>query len=356
MGKKIVALGGDGVGPEIMAVTCEILEKAGFDLEIIKPLHGEAARKAGKEVFPDEVKNLCLTSDATLFGAQGGISRPILDFLRWGQDNFVNVRPAKYYPGARSPLRDPEGIDFVILRENTEGLYPSREGDLSLLAQALPQFKDRLGKSIAEYGPGKFAVRVISEKGVDRLAKFACAFTHERKIRGHAGKLTVVTKSNVLSQTDGLFQRRMEEECKRNPGLIHEHFHVDDAARRLVRFPKDFDVLVTSNMFGDILADEAAELVGGLGLAPSACLGGKKPYFEPVHGSAPDIAGKGIVNPTAMILSAKMMLDDLGMKEEGLSLEKALAETYRDGRNLTLDQGGKASTKEFSLAVLHEIR
>jgi isocitrate/isopropylmalate dehydrogenase len=353
--KKIVALGGDGVGPEIMEVTCEIMEKAGFGLEIIRPLHGEAALKAGKEVFSEELKNLCRTSDAILFGASGGISREILYFLRWHQDNFVNMRPVKYYPGARSPLQDPQRIDFVILRENSEGLYPSREGDLNLLARALPQFRDLLGKSFADYGNGKFAIRVISERGVQRLARFACAFALERKKQGYAGKLAVVSKSNVLSQTDGLFQRGMEAECKKNPGLIHEHFHVDDAARRLIRFPKDFDVLVTSNMFGDILADEAAELVGGLGLAPSACLGGQKPYFEPVHGSAPDIAGKGIVNPTAMILSAKMMLDHLGMINEAQALEKAVAEVYRQGEHLTADQGGRAPTKKFAEAVLQKI-
>ncbi len=356
MKKKIVALGGDGVGPEIMEVTWEIMEKAGFALDIIKPLHGEAAWKAGKEAFPEEVKNLCQQSDAILFGAQGGISREILYFLRWQQDNFVNIRPIKYYPGAKSSLQDPQGIDFVILRENSEGLYPAREGDLNFLAQALPQFKDRMGKSLADYGHGKFAIRVISERGVERLAKFACAFVLERKKQGYPGKLTVVTKSNVLSQSDGLFQKGIEAECQKNVGLRHEHFYVDDAARRLIRFPRDFDVLVTSNMFGDILADEAAELVGGLGLAPSACLGGKKPYFEPVHGSAPDIAGKGIVNPTAMILSAKMMLDHLGMKREGEALEKAVAIVYRDGKTLTPDQGGKASTREFARAVLKEIQ
>lgn len=355
MKKRVIALGGDGVGPEIMQVTCEILEKAKFDLEIWAPLHGEQAKKLGKEVFSEEVKNLCLQADAILFGAQGGISRPILDFLRWGLDNFVNVRPAKYYSGVESPLKDPLGIDFVILRENTEGEYPAREGDLDLLIQALPDFKDRLGKKVSESGPGKFAVRIISEKGVRRLAAYACNFARERKKQGFPGKITIVTKSNVLAQSDGLFQRIITEECQKNPDLNYEHFHVDDAARRLVRFPKAFDVLVTPNLYGDILADEAAELVGGLGLAPSAVIGGKKPYFEPVHGSAPDIAGKGIVNPTAMILSAKMMLHHLNMKEEALALDRAIAEVYKEGKHLTPDQGGKASTKEFAQAVLRKI-
>lgn len=355
MKKKVVALGGDGVGPEIMEVTCEILRKANFNLEILEPLHGEAAQKLGKEVFPEEVKNLCLEADAILFGAQGGISRPILDFLRWGLDNFVNIRPIKYYGGVESPLKDPQGIDFVILRENTEGEYPAREGDLSLLAQALPDFKDRLGKKISEFGAGKFAVRVISEKGGQRLAEYACLFARERKKQGYPGKITIVTKANVLTQSDGLFQRIVTEECQKNPDLTYEHFHVDDAARRLVRFPKAFDVIVTPNLYGDILADEAAELVGGLGLAPSAVIGGKKPYFEPVHGSAPDIAGLGIVNPTAMILSAKMMLEHLNMKEEANSLERAVVRVYEERKYLTPDQGGKATTKEFAQAVLRKV-
>ncbi|MGQ9694580.1 MAG: isocitrate/isopropylmalate dehydrogenase family protein [Thermodesulfobacteriota bacterium] len=355
MKKRVVALGGDGVGPEIMEVTCEILRKANFNLEILEPMHGEAAQKLGKEVFPEEVKNLCLEADAILFGAQGGISRPILDFLRWGLDNFVNIRPIKYYGGVDSPLKDSQGIDFVILRENTEGEYPAREGDLSFLAQALPDFKDRLGKKISEFGAGKFAVRVISEKGGQRLAEYACIFARERKKQGYPGKITIVTKANVLTQSDGLFQRIVTEECQKNPDLTYEHFHVDDAARRLVRFPKAFDVIVTPNLYGDILADEAAELVGGLGLAPSGVIGGKKPYFEPVHGSAPDIAGLGIVNPTAMILSAKMILEHLNMKEEANSLERAVVRVYEERKYLTPDQGGKASTKEFAQAVLRKV-
>ena len=159
----------------------------------------------------------------------------------------------------------------------------------------------------------------------------------------------------MLRQSCGFFQKIVEEEVKKAPGIQYEHFHVDDAARRLIRFPRDFDVIVTSNMFGDILADEAGEMVGGLGIAPSACFGGKKPYFEPVHGSAPDIAGKGIVNPTAMILSAKMMLDYLGMKAEAAALEKAVAKVYREGKFLTPDQGGKATTKDFAEVVLRAI-
>ena len=353
--KKIVTLGGDGVGPEVMDVTCHILETAGFDLEILKPLCGMEAFKAQGNAFPDEAKRLCEESDAILFGAAEGPSVAILVYLRWFMDNYINLRPVKYYPGALSPLKNPDGINFMLIRENSEGMYPGREGDISWLAEKLPEYKDPFGRALDFYGEGKFALRLITRKGTDRIAKYAVNLARERKAQGFAGKVTCITKSNVLRQSCGFFQKIVEEEVKKTPGIGYEHFHVDDAARRLIRFPRDFDVIVTSNMFGDILADEAGEMVGGLGIAPSACLGGRKPYFEPVHGSAPDIAGKGVANPTAMILSANMMLDYLGMKDEAQALEKAVAKVYREGRHLTADQGGKANTKEFAEAILKKI-
>ncbi len=354
--KKIVALGGDGVGPEVMDVTCRILEQAGFGLEIVTPFCGAEAFKAQGNAFPDEAKKLCDESDAILFGAAEGPSVAILVYLRWFLDNYVNLRPVKYYPGALSPLKDPNGIDLMLIRENSEGLYPGREGDLSWLAPRIPDYKDPFGRTLDFYGEGKFAIRLITEKGSRRIAKYAVELAQERKSQGFPGKVTCLTKANVMRQTCGLLRKVVEEEVGKAPGIAFEHFHADDAARRLIRFPRDFDVIVTSNMFGDILADEAGEAIGGLGISPSACLGGRKPYFEPVHGSAPDIAGKGIVNPTAMILSAKMMLDYLGMRAEGKALEDAVARVYREGKILTADQGGKASTKEFAEAVLKEIR
>ncbi|HVN72668.1 MAG TPA: isocitrate/isopropylmalate dehydrogenase family protein [Desulfomonilia bacterium] len=354
--KNIVVLGGDGVGPEVMDVTCMILDAAGFDLEMIKPLCGAEALKAVGNPFPEEARKLCDESDAVLFGAAEGPSIAILVYLRWVLDNYINLRPIKYYPGARSPLRNPEGIDFCIIRENSEGLYPGREGDVSWLAQNLTEYKDLFGHTLDHYSPGKFAFRLITEKGTERIARYGSELARQRKASGFPGKVTCITKSNVLFQTCGLFRQIVEGEIKRYSELAYEHYYVDDAARRIVRFPHEFDVIITSNMFGDILADEAAEVVGGLGIAPSACLGGSKPYFEPVHGSAPDIAGRGIVNPTAMILSAKMMLEHLGMQAEADALEKAVAEVYRGGTSLTEDQGGKASTKEFAQAVLKHIR
>ena len=355
MKKKIVALGGDGVGPEVMEVTCDILQKMGLGLEILKPFCGEEALKTQGNAFPDETKKLCDESDAILFGATGGPSSGILAYLRWIMDNYINLRPVKYYPGAYSPLKNPEGIDFMLIRENSEGLYPGREGDIPWLARRIPEYKDPFGRTLDFYGEGKFAIRLITQKGAQRIAKYAVQLAQERKSQGFPGKVTCLTKANVLRQSCGLFRQIVEEEVKKTPGIAYEHFHADDAARRLIRFPREFDVIVTTNMFGDILADGAGEAIGGLGISPSACMGGRKPYFEPVHGSAPDIAGKGIVNPTAMILSAKMMLDYLGMAKEAQSLEKAVADVYREGKHLTADQGGKATTREFAGAVLEKI-
>ena len=357
MSKKIVVLGGDGVGPEVSDVAYNILENMRLGFEVLKPPCGELAFERYGTTLPDETKKLCREADAVLFGAAASTSMPILVFLRWEFDNYVNIRPVKYYPGAQSPLKDPKGIDFVILRENSEGFYPwGREGNISQLAEKWPDWKDSLlGKRFQDFGTGKFAIRIITERGTNRMMKFACEYAQKRKESGYAGKLTCVTKSNILQESCGLFQKIAEAEIKRYPELTYEHFYIDDMCRRLLRYPKDMDVVVTSNMFGDILSDEAAELIGGLGIAASACIGGETPYFEPVHGSAPKYANQNVINPAAMILSAKMMLDHFGMEEEAKALDKAVADVYREGKYLTQDQGGHATTKEFGDAVLRNL-
>jgi isocitrate/isopropylmalate dehydrogenase len=354
--KRIAALGGDGIGPEVVGATCHILEQAGFDIDIARSPNGESALEEYGTVLPDETKALCESSDAILFGSVNPPSDPIIMYLRWGLGNYVNVRPTRYYPGANSPLKNPEGIDFVILRENSEGMYTYAEGDLALIQECLPDFRTRHGKSLADYGGGNFGLRIITEKGMKRFAEYACEFARDRKNRGYPGEITAVTKSNMFPVTCGMLEKAVQEEMKNYPELSYRRYYVDDMARRLVRFPDKFDVIVTSNLFGDILSDEAAETAGGLGMAGSACVGGKVPYFESVHGTAPDIAGKNIANPTGTILSAKFMLDFLGMTREADSLEKALAAVYRNGECLTADQGGSAATTEFAEAVLREIR
>jgi isocitrate/isopropylmalate dehydrogenase len=354
--KTVAALGGDGIGPEVVDAACYILEKAGFGLNIVKPLNGQLAVNQGKEFFSDETKKVCDASDAVIFGAADKISNPILFYLRWTYDNYLLLRPIKYYPGARSCAPNPAGIDFVMFRELSEDLYPGQEGDLSLLVDRLPDYRGSMGAAFKDYGPGKFAIRIISERAVKRLAEFSFDYTVQRKKDGFPGKLTCVTKSNILKQTDGLFQKMFEDEAKKYPQIAYEHYYVDDMARRLVRYPKEFDVIVTSNMFGDILSDEASELAGGLGMAGSAAYGGKVPLFEPTHGSAPKYAGKNVINPTATILSAKMMLEYFKMDNEAKALEKAIAAVYKEGKSLTYDQGGKATTTECTEAILRKIK
>jgi isocitrate/isopropylmalate dehydrogenase len=355
--KKIVALGGDGIGPEVVDATCHVLGHAGFDLEILKPPNGEAVVEKYGTAFPEETKKLCNEADAVLFGATAVASQTTMIYLRWLSDNYVNIRPTKYYPGAYTCLKDATGIDFVFLRENSEGLIPGREGDLSLLVQRLPEYRDPvLDRPFAYYGEGKFAVRIVSQRGTERLAKFACEYALQRKKKGCPGKVTSVHKWNAFPESDRLFERIIREEVAKHPELSYDNYLVDDMARRILRYPKDFDVIVIDNMFGDILSDEASELVGGLGIAPSGNVGSKVPYFESVAGSAPKYAGKNVVNPTATILSAKLMLETLGMHGEADALERAVAAVYKEGKHLTFDQGGSASTIECAQAILGKLR
>lgn len=356
--KKVLAIGGDGIGPEVVGATVFVLVGANFNLTITKPPEPPPDEPYNEK----ELKQLCDESDAILFGAGGAAApgRPrrgsIGGYLRFGLDNFMNIRPAKSYPGACSSLKEPDGIDLVVLRELSEGLYSFMEGDIESLQQALPDTRNRWGKSFGDFGKGKYAIRVISERGCKRLAEAACKYTLWRKSKGHPGKLTCVHKSNVLTQTCGLFEATMQEEVKKYPELTYEKYHIDDMARRLVRYPREFDVIVTSNLFGDVISEEAAELVGGVGMGGSACVGGRVPYFESIHGSAPKYTGLNVMNPTATLLAAKMMLEHFEMDEEAAALEKAIADVFREGKTLTRDQGGTATTTEFAQAVLRRIK
>jgi isocitrate/isopropylmalate dehydrogenase len=351
--KTVIALPGEGIGVEVVEATCELLAAAGVPLSILTPPQISAP---GSPV-PDDTKRACREADAVLFGAAGPATTNVVGWLRWEMDAWGGVRPAKFYAGMRSPLADPEGIDLVVIRENSEGVYPGREGDLADAQRALPGLRDRFGRGLDRYKDGRFAVKVATRGGAARIARFACELARRRKARGHAGKVTCVTKSNVLPQTDGLFHRTVQEVVAGYPDLAFEHFHVDDAARRIIRFPKTMDVVVCMNQYGDILSDVAGEIAGGLGVAPSANFGDAGwAYFESVHGSAPDIAGRGIANPTGTLLSAALMLEHLGLAAEAARLQSAVARVYRDGKALTPDQRGTATTREMAAAVLAAYR
>ena len=358
MTKRVVALGGEGIGPEVVDVTCDLLVKSGMPIEIVTPPHGAPAIKSHGHAMPDETKRSCEHADGVLFGAAGGPpTSAVVGWLRWEQGTYASVRPVKHYPGASSPLAHPEGIDYVIVRELSEGLYPGREGELADLARAMPELADKFGRRIGDYGAGRFAAKVVTRAGVERAARFACELARSRKARGAPGKLTCITKSNVMPKADGLFQQVVAEVAAREyPDVTHEHFYVDDGARRLVRFPRQMDVVLTMNLYGDILSDLGAETAGGLGMAPSGCYREGWAYFESVHGSAPDIAGRGIANPTGAILSAVMMLQHMKLESEAQRLDAAVARVYRDAKALTADQGGKASTTELAAAVLEAYR
>jgi len=353
--KTIVALPGEGIGIEVVEATCEVLEGAGLGLKILHPPQGAAAMKEHGTPIPEETKRAAREADGVLFGAAGPSSSAVVSWLRWEMDAYAGVRPVRFFPGMHSPLAEPDGIDYVILRENSQDLYPGREGDLEALAHVMPDLADKTGRTIGHFGAGRFAVKVVTPHGVERIARFAVELAHKRKARGKPGKVTCVTKSNVLPKSDGLFQQ-VSERVVREAGLEFEHFHVDDMARRLVRFPRQMDVVLCMNLYGDILSDLAAETAGGLGLAPSGCFGDGWAYFESVHGSAPDIAGKGIANPTATILSAALMLDHVGLPTESRRLQDAVGRVYRERKTLTPDQGGSATTRAMAQAVLAAYR
>ena len=353
--KTIVALPGEGIGIEVVDATCEVLDGLGLALKILHPPQGAAALAAHGTPLPEETKRVAREADGVLFGAAGPSSSAVVAWLRWEMEAYAGVRPVRFYPGMHSPLGDPDGIDYVILRENSQDLYPGREGDLEVLARVMPDLADKTGRTIGQFGAGRFAVKVVTPAGVERIAKFAVALARRRQARGTPGKVTCVTKSNVLPKSDGLFQQ-VSEQVVRAAGLPFEHFHVDDMARRLVRFPREMDVVLCMNLYGDILSDLAAETAGGLGLAPSGCFGDGWAYFESVHGSAPDIAGRGIANPTATILSAAMMLDHIGLPAAAQRLQEAVGRVYRERKTLTPDQGGSATTRAMAQAVLAAYR
>jgi isocitrate/isopropylmalate dehydrogenase len=355
--KTIVALPGEGIGLEVVDATCEVLAGTGLPLRILTPPQGEGTRTSYGVPMPEETKRAARAADGVLFGAAGPATSPVVAWLRWEMLAWAGVRPMRFHRGMRSPLADPEGIDYVIIRENSEGMYPGREGELTDLVRFMPDLTDRTGRTLKEYGEGRFAVKVATPGGAERIARFACDLARKRKARGRPGKVTCVTKSNVLRRTDGLYQETAERAVREAGDLQFEHFHVDDAARRLVRFPQSMDVVLCMNQYGDILSDLGAETAGGLGLAPSGNFGDDGwAYFESVHGSAPDIAGRGIANPTGTIRSAALMLEHVGLGAEGARLEAAVARVYGDGKVLTPDQGGRASTREFAQAVLAAYR
>jgi isocitrate/isopropylmalate dehydrogenase len=282
-----------------------------------------------------------------LVGATSGASGIALFYLRFGKETFANVRPAKTIPGANSLLSNPDGIDFVVVRENLEGLYCGIEGDLSDLSSMT--FTHPLGGPLQDRD-GMFSLKIVTPQGSERIARFAFELADSRNPDG-GGHVTVRAKHNVL-RADSLFVEAARTVSEDFPEVaFHENF-IDNLARRMVAEPHALDVVLVPNFAGDIASDVAAGVIGGLGMMPSGCYGAHAAYFEPPHGTAPDLVGLGTINPTAQMLSAAMMLDHLGEPAHARTIRRAIATVFAESSTLPRDQRGNASTAEFTSAVI----
>ena len=335
---NISLITGDGIGPELSESAISILEtihdKLDVKTKIISLEAGDVALEKYGHALPDETFESIKSSNACLKAPVGESAADVIVVLRRKLDLFANIRPAKSYPNTPA-LRD--DVDLVIVRENTEDLYTGQEFELD-------------GSAVA--------MRIITEKASKRIAKhaFQTAIQRDGKKR-----VTCVHKSNVMRKTDGLFSQSCESVVKEFPDIKFDQMYVDACSMNLIRQPQEFDVIVTTNLFGDILSDESSQVVGGLGMAPAANIGDNFGLFEPVHGAAFDIAGKQIANPTSFILSIKMMLEWLGTKnndQNASSAAKILEDTVLNIVNsgvATKDIGGAMSTREFTKEITNKL-
>ena len=335
---NISLITGDGIGPELSESAISILETINDKLDVktkVTSLEaGDSALEKFGEALPDETFQSIKSSDACLKAPVGESAADVIVVLRRKLDLFANIRPAKPYPNTPS-LRD--DIDLVIVRENTEDLYTGQEFVINDTAVAL---------------------RIITEKASKRIAKHAFQTAIQRNQKKH---VTCVHKSNVMRKTDGLFAKSCKSVSEEFPDVKFDEMYVDACSMNLIRQPQEFDVIVTTNLFGDILSDQSSQVVGGLGMAPAANLGDNFGLFEPVHGAAFDIAGKQIANPTSFILSIKMMLQWLGSKNNdqnsisvAQTLEQTVLELVKSGIT-TKDVGGDKSTKEFTKEITNRL-
>lgn len=329
---------GDGIGPELSEATMEILnavqQKFDIDLEIIQVEAGDTCYEKMGVALPEETVEVIKKSHVCMKGPVGETAADVIVKLRIMFDLYANLRPIKTYPSIPSLKPD---IDMIFVRENTEDVYRGIEFEMEDTAICL---------------------RVITKKNSERIAKKA--FETARR-RDDKKRVTAIHKANVMKKTCGLFARTCREVATQYPDIKFDELYVDAASMRLIKEPETFDVFVTPNMFGDILSDEAAQLIGGLGMAPGANIGNDFALFEPIHGSAPNRAGKQTANPCSMILSAKMMFDWLGEKyndnecfRAAQAIEEAVAETLRNGITIP-DFSGNATTIEMAYAMAKEI-
>lgn len=328
---KIGIIPGDGIGPEIMDAVISILDAVEFDAEYIPLEAGLGAVEKGKPAMPPETieaireLKIALKGPTTTPSGGGHVSANVA--LRKALDLFANVRPAKTLPGVKGPFAD-RNLDMIIVRENTEDLYAGIE--------------HKPHPDVAE------SIKVITRDASRRLFDFTFKMAREQKRQ----KVVVVHKANIMKLSDGLFLEEFYKAAEKNKDIEASDIIVDNCCMQLVTRPEKFDVLVTQNLYGDIISDLCAGLVGGLGLAPGANIGVDCAVFEAVHGSAPDIAGQGIANPTALLMSAVMMLRHLGYQEKADRISTSVMRVCQDGKCLTIDLGGKASTEDYAKEVI----
>ena len=326
---NIAVIPGDGIGREVMDACISVLNSLDIDFNFNYGEAGDECLEKNGEALPDETIELAKNADACLFGAAGETAADVIVRLRQELNLFANLRPVKSYPNTNALF---DNLDFMIVRENTEGMYIAKEEEYT--------------------EEGAIARRIITKKAERRIIDYAFQYAKNN----NKSKVTGVHKANVLKVTDGLFKEILYEVAKEYEGEIEvEDFYVDATAMYLITRPESFEVIVTTNLFGDILSDEGAGLVGGLGMIPSGNIGEDGALFEPVHGSAPDIAGQGIANPMAMLLSACMMLNYLEEYEAEESLNDAILAVLEEGKTLTPDLGGNATTTEVAEAIINAL-
>lgn len=328
--RKIAVIPGDGIGPEIVEAALAVLDALDCGLEYEFTQAGQTALDEDGELLPAKTLDLIRTLRV---GLKGPVTTPVGKgfssvnvALRRHFDLYANLRPALSFPGVASRY---ENVDVITVRENTEGLYSGQE-------------------TVSEDGDEARAVAVVSRAGSERVVRFAFEMARRRGRK----KVTAVHKANILKKTSGLFLEAARAVAKDYGDIEFDDLIVDNACMQLVLNPSRFDVIVTTNLFGDIISDLCAGLVGGLGMVPGANIGEDVAVFEAVHGSAPDIAGKGVANPCALLLAAALMLDYLEMRGEAERVRGAIRRTLKAGECLTPDLGGHCGTRAFTQVLI----
>ena len=329
MRHKVTLIPGEGIGPEVAAATRRILEAAGVQIDW-EELEGRTDKTTERgqlvsQLAVESVRKNHVALKGPMATAIAGGAPSVNVALRKTLDLYANLRPVKNLPGVKSHF---DNVDLIIVRENTEDLYSGLEHEV------VPGVVESL--------------KIITEKASTRIAKFAFEYAkrHSRK------KIHAIHKANIMKLSDGLFLRSVRAVAAQFPEIEYKELIVDNACMQIVMDPGQFDVLLLPNLYGDVMSDLAAGLVGGLGVVPSANIGDDCAMFEAVHGTAPDIAGKGFANPTALLMSSILMLDHLGERTTARRIEVALHKVYRDAKHTTRDVGGSAGTDEFADAVI----